>query len=239
MAINLINIGNIANDGTGDDLREAFVKVNNNFEELDLRDNEKTTVSNAGQGVGIFDQLVNHDIQLKSLLAGRNIAIASDTAGNITIDSDTNALTELTVEAETGEVTRLQGQKLTIHGANGLDTYVENNVVYVTYTGPIALINESEPTLGENLDANNKDIININTVRANNFAGNVTGNVTGLINGVDPSTIAPFFDDYWDFGDVGRTVTSLIEFMLDDVDVDMGTIVNPETRNIDLGGIVV
>ena len=239
MAINLINIGNIANDGTGDDLREAFVKVNNNFEELDLRDNEKTTVSNAGQGVGIFDQLVNHDIQLKSLLAGRNIAIASDTAGNITIDSDTNALTELIVEAETGEVTRLQGQKLTIHGANGLDTYVENNVVYVTYTGPIALINESEPTLGENLDANNKDIININTVRANNFAGNVTGNVTGLINGVDPSTIAPFFDDYWDFGDVGRTVTSLIEFMLDDVDVDMGTIVNPETRNIDLGGIVV
>lgn len=239
MAINLINIGNIANDGTGDDLREAFVKVNNNFEELDLRDNEKTTVSNAGQGVGIFDQLVNHDIQLKSLLAGRNIAIASDTAGNITIDSDTNALTELTVEAETGEVTRLQGQKLTIHGANGLDTYVENNVVYVTYTGPIGLINESEPTLGENLDANNKDIININTVRANNFAGNVTGNVTGLINGVDPSTIAPFFDDYWDFGDVGRTVTSLIEFMLDDVDVDMGTIVNPETRNIDLGGIVV
>ena len=239
MAINVINIGNIANDGTGDDLREAFVKVNNNFEELDLRDNEKTTVSNAGQGVGIFDQLVNHDIQLKSLLAGRNIAIASDTAGNITIDSDTNALTELTVEAETGEVTRLQGQKLTIHGANGLDTYVENNVVYVTYTGPIGLINESEPTLGENLDANNKDIININTVRANNFAGNVTGNVTGLINGVDPSTIAPFFDDYWDFGDVGRTVTSLIEFMLDDVDVDMGTIVNPETRNIDLGGIVV
>lgn len=239
MAINLINIGNIANDGTVDDLREAFVKVNNNFEELDLRDNEKTTVSNAGQGVGIFDQLVNHDIQLKSLLAGRNIAIASDTAGNITIDSDTNALTELTVEAETGEVTRLQGQKLTIHGANGLDTYVENNVVYVTYTGPIGLINESEPTLGENLDANNKDIININTVRANNFAGNVTGNVTGLINGVDPSTIAPFFDDYWDFGDVGRTVTSLIEFMLDDVDVDMGTIVNPETRNIDLGGIVV
>ena len=239
MAINLINIGNIANDGTGDDLREAFVKVNNNVEELDLRDNEKTTVSNAGQGVGIFDQLVNHDIQLKSLLAGRNIAIASDTAGNITIDSDTNALTELTVEAETGEVTRLQGQKLTIHGANGLDTYVENNVVYVTYTGPIGLINESEPTLGENLDANNKDIININTVRANNFAGNVTGNVTGLINGVDPSTIAPFFDDYWDFGDVGRTVTSLIEFMLDDVDVDMGTIVNPETRNIDLGGIVV
>ena len=50
MAINLINIGNIANDGTGDDLREAFVKVNNNFEELDLRDNEKTTVCGKRSG---------------------------------------------------------------------------------------------------------------------------------------------------------------------------------------------
>ena len=77
MAINLINIGNIANDGTGDDLREAFVKVNNNFEELDLRDNEKTTVSNIGEGIGLFDQIVNHDIQLKSILAGRNIAFKS------------------------------------------------------------------------------------------------------------------------------------------------------------------
>ena len=37
MAIQRVNIGTIANDGTGDDLREAFVKVNNNFTELDIR----------------------------------------------------------------------------------------------------------------------------------------------------------------------------------------------------------
>ena len=36
MAIQRVNIGTIANDGTGDDLREAFVKVNN-FTELDIR----------------------------------------------------------------------------------------------------------------------------------------------------------------------------------------------------------
>ena len=41
MAIQTVNIGTIANDGTGDDLREAFVKVNNNFSELDLRQPEK------------------------------------------------------------------------------------------------------------------------------------------------------------------------------------------------------
>ena len=31
MAKQTIGIGSSANDGTGDDLREAFVKVNNNF----------------------------------------------------------------------------------------------------------------------------------------------------------------------------------------------------------------
>ena len=34
MANSIINIGTLANDGTGDDLREAFIKVNNNFSEL-------------------------------------------------------------------------------------------------------------------------------------------------------------------------------------------------------------
>ena len=37
MANSIINIGTLANDGTGDDLREAFIKVNNNFSELYAR----------------------------------------------------------------------------------------------------------------------------------------------------------------------------------------------------------
>lgn len=64
MAIQLINVGNIANDGTGDDLREAFIKVNQNFEELDLRDDEQTTASNIGEvGEGVFAQRLNYDLQ--------------------------------------------------------------------------------------------------------------------------------------------------------------------------------
>ena len=31
MPIDRINVGTLANDGTGDDLRQAFVKVNNNY----------------------------------------------------------------------------------------------------------------------------------------------------------------------------------------------------------------
>lgn len=36
MAIQTINLGTYANDGTGDDLRSAFTKVNNNLTEIDL-----------------------------------------------------------------------------------------------------------------------------------------------------------------------------------------------------------
>ena len=48
MAIQTINVGTLANDGTGDDLREAFVKVNSNFSELDTR-TEQTTAVNTGR----------------------------------------------------------------------------------------------------------------------------------------------------------------------------------------------
>jgi hypothetical protein len=36
MALEQLNVGNTINDGTGDDLRDAFVKINQNFQELDI-----------------------------------------------------------------------------------------------------------------------------------------------------------------------------------------------------------
>lgn len=69
MAVQLINIGNVANDGTGDDLREAFIKVNQNFEELDLRDDEQTTASNLGvEGEGLFLRRNVYDLEFKKLV---------------------------------------------------------------------------------------------------------------------------------------------------------------------------
>ena len=40
MAQQIINIGAIANDGTGDDLRTAGNKINQNFTELYLKDSD-------------------------------------------------------------------------------------------------------------------------------------------------------------------------------------------------------
>ena len=47
MTVQTINIGTLANDGSGDDLREAFIKTNQNFTDLDLRSPENTTVTNS------------------------------------------------------------------------------------------------------------------------------------------------------------------------------------------------
>ena len=44
--ITRINVGTLANDGTGDDPQEAFVKVNNNFDDLDARVQNQATAQN-------------------------------------------------------------------------------------------------------------------------------------------------------------------------------------------------
>ena len=52
MTIQTINIGNVVNDGLGDDLRTAFQKVNANF--TDLSAQLTITASNVG-AVGLHD----------------------------------------------------------------------------------------------------------------------------------------------------------------------------------------
>ena len=49
MSIQLANIGSSANDGTGDNLRDAFVKFNSNFSEID-----SYSIANVGAGAQIF-----------------------------------------------------------------------------------------------------------------------------------------------------------------------------------------
>lgn len=55
MSIQTINVGGYSNDGTGDDLRTAFLKVNANFAELGSVSGI-TNGANLGTGVGVFAQ---------------------------------------------------------------------------------------------------------------------------------------------------------------------------------------
>ena len=67
MTIQPINIGNVVNDGLGDDLRTAFEKVNANF--TDLSTQLTITATNVGAtGVGVFKEKVGADLKFKKFL---------------------------------------------------------------------------------------------------------------------------------------------------------------------------
>lgn len=77
MAIQTINIGNVVNDGLGDDLRTAFQKVNANFSTLN--DALTITAVNLGTtGKGIFKEKVGTELRFKSLTEGNYIFIDTD-----------------------------------------------------------------------------------------------------------------------------------------------------------------
>ncbi len=74
MAIQTINIGNVVNDGLGDDLRTAFQKVNGNFSELSAQ--LTITASNLGNtGAGVFKEKIGSDLKFKKLKGSTNIGV--------------------------------------------------------------------------------------------------------------------------------------------------------------------
>ena len=87
MNITLIDIGNIANDGTGDDLRTAFGYINENFVELETSIDASTVAANLGAGVGVFKQKTVNTLEFKSLAVDDKLTVAAD--GN-TITISTN-----------------------------------------------------------------------------------------------------------------------------------------------------
>ena len=70
-----VNVGTTPNDGTGDDLRTAFIKINDNFQYM----------GNTGFSAG--NVIVNGVITLNNALAPTGNSSAVGTAGQIVWDS--------------------------------------------------------------------------------------------------------------------------------------------------------
>ena len=239
MAVQLINIGNVANDGTGDDLREAFIKVNQNFEELDLRDDEQTTASNLGiEGEGIFAQRLNYDLQFKKISAGANVTLTADD-NKIVIAAD-SGVSDLTITADTGSILLDDSAALTITGGADISTSIVDGTLTVTYTGAADLASDLTPQLSADLDAQAYNLLNVGTISSSSFNGPLTGNVEGLVHGIDIRDINTYFQpNAADFGAINPTVTNLIEFLIYNNDIDWGSIIAPNTATLDLGPIAV
>lgn len=155
-----INIGNLVNDGLGDDLRTAFQKVNSNFAQLN---SELTvTVSNAGtSGEGLVKDGLGPSIELKRLSAGDKIELTGFTdsiqikstakdafttltgnwGGSITADEDATPIgtNNIVIQGATSRssVSPDDGRNIRIYktSANTLmvDTVLDLNVLLQTY----------------------------------------------------------------------------------------------------------
>lgn len=236
MAIQIINVGNIANDGTGDDLREAFIKINNNFQELDLRDDEQTSVVNLGSvGEGLFYNKVNFELQFKRLIAGTDITLSSDNQA-ITINAN-GGVKSITVDSDSGNVQLSDADTISIVGGTNITTNISNGTLTIDYTGFQELSSDTTPVLGGNLDAAGYDINNVGLLYATQITSNFIGNLTGNVNGININDISQYFDSYWDLGTITQTVDSILKWIISDYTIDMGTIVQPNSKTIDMGSI--
>lgn len=86
MPIQTINLGNYANDGTGDDLRTAFTKVNNNFALLDAEVNINSA-ENVGAGVGVLKQVSSGTVYLKTLRSSDGSVVITSETDQVDIQS--------------------------------------------------------------------------------------------------------------------------------------------------------
>lgn len=235
MAINLINVGNVANDGTGDDLREAMIKINQNFEELDLRDDEQTTASNLDfGGQGLFAQKINYDLQFKSLKAGTDVTLqSSPTAITINANGGTKSVS-LTSDVNFSELS--ENANIKIYGGNNIGTTLIDGALYVTYTGPTTLADDPTPELSANLDANDYNIQNVAILEATEIRSpEIIGNLTGLVNGIDVRDINVA---ELDFGRINYNVSTTLEFFMATVDLDYGSFGTPANAISDFGTFV-
>ena len=223
MAIQTINIGNIANDGTGDDIRVAFGKVNDNFEELDLRNPGSLTASNLGSiGEGIFAQKEGTDLQFKKIIGGLGTTLTA-TGDTITIDG--SAISTLTIGTDNGSIIVNTSSTISINGGNGIATRQNGNQVIADIEAG-ALSFDTNPTLGGNLDGNGNNIVGVDNITATN--------VNALVYNTDIRNINTFLTGF-DFKGVKAEVTNMVDFILATTDVDYGTIASEASFSSDFG----
>lgn len=88
-----INLGQYANDGTGDDLRTAFEKVNTNFSELNLTLGV-TNATNVGSGAQFFKGKNGEILQFKTLTSPNSSVTVGSTDNTVTLSVTTELSTD-------------------------------------------------------------------------------------------------------------------------------------------------
>jgi hypothetical protein len=241
MAIQQINLGTVANDGTGDDIRTAFQKVVFNFNELNSRTPEATTVVNLGSGQGVFASKDDAELQFKSLVAGQNVTLAAD---GETITVNVNAgVTQFTVEADAGSILVTENSNIKIEGGTLVTTERVGNSIVVNSSALGSISEDTNPTLSAPLNAAGFALGNVGAIDATTVSGLFTGNLTGLVHNIDIRDVNFYRvpENSWDFNGIADTpVTNIFDWVFKTYDVDFGILGGVQPNKIlDFGPIVV
>jgi|14BtaG_2_1085337.scaffolds.fasta_scaffold00690_2 hypothetical protein len=225
MAIELINIGRIANDGTGDDLREAFTKVNRSLEDLDLRIDDNTEGLNVGAGAEVFKRRNGYDLEFRTIVSGAN-AVVTENTNTVTVAVDPT-LADRDVIADAGAMTVPARQGIRVMGEQGITTSVDQASNSLLISGNASLSTDTNPTLTSTLNGNQNDIVNIDLMTANNVAS--------LVHNIDIRDHEGFFEDF-DLGEVrGAGIRSFLDYFRYYIDIEFGTVDNPIGPDLDFG----
>jgi hypothetical protein len=132
MTVQTINIGNVVNDGLGDDLRTAFQKVNANFSELSAQ--LTITVGTAATtGINIFKEKVGSELIFKGLVSGTKMLL-DDTGDNIVVNN-TAPDAFIRFDTDSGSVLASSFQQLTLQGTAAPGSTTSRKDIEVTALG--------------------------------------------------------------------------------------------------------
>jgi hypothetical protein len=132
--INTINLGNVVNDGLGDDLRTAFQKVNANFSAL----NSELTVSVGAastQGVSLFKEKTGSQLTFKNLISGTKILI--DDTGDTVIVNNTAPDAFIRIDTDSGTMLASSYQHIGFGGASANGSVTSRKDIEVSAFGSI------------------------------------------------------------------------------------------------------
>ena len=129
--IQTINIGNLVNDGLGDDLRTAFQKVNANF--ADLNDELTLTLSSVGNGEIVYKEKSNSSLVFKSLRGGTGIQVS--TISDTLVVANTRSVPFEKIDTDSGSILSASYQNITLQGTQSPTSETGTKDIEVTASG--------------------------------------------------------------------------------------------------------
>lgn len=235
MNLELVNLGIFANDGTGDDLRTAFEKVNSNFTTLNSTSIENGL--NLGSGSPIFAGVDNNALKFRSIKEGININVsydgtsitiaAEDLLGSVSQDPSPQLGADLDLNNHKINGLGITESLNSVTLSAGLKTLTAN--ITGTFTGTLVGSASTSVSISNHNIADLGDVASTAPVlgQALVWSGsNWAPAGAGLDFNLSVDWIFPGFDGI---------ITNPIQYVLGTQDQDMGTFASPSAVEIFLG----